>query len=103
MSNHGSSAPAVENGEKTEQKPKGEQINIVVKDQNSNELTFKIKKTTKFEKVFAAWCNMESKEPKSVRFSFDGSRVNPNDTPGALDMEDGDIVEVFLEQMGGTC
>ena len=37
----------------------------------------------------------------SVRFLFDGNRVNPNQTPQELDMEDGDVIDVMVEQQGG--
>lgn len=32
----------------------------------------------------------------AVSFYFDGSRVRPSQTPAELDMEDGDMVEVWL-------
>ena len=37
----------------------------------------------------------------SVRFLFDGNRVNPTQTPQDLDMEDGDVIDVMVEQQGG--
>jgi len=48
-----------------------------------------------------AYCNRESKERNTVRFLFEGVRVNDTDTPASLEMEDGDNIEVFLEQQGG--
>ena len=39
--------------------------------------------------------------PSSVRFLFDGNRVNPNQTPQELEMEDGDVIDVMVEQQGG--
>jgi small ubiquitin-related modifier len=33
---------------------------------------------------------------------FDGSRVQPTDSPDTLDMQDGDTLEVHQEQIGGT-
>ena len=38
----------------------------------------------------------------TVRFTFDGSRINDNDTPKSMDMEDGDTIEVFTQQTGGS-
>merc|ERR1719361_381006 len=37
-----------------------------------------------------------------MRFTFDGSRINDNDTPKSMDMEDGDTIEVFTQQTGGS-
>jgi len=33
---------------------------------------------------------------KKVRFLFDGGRVAPGQTPAQLELEDGDIIEVWL-------
>ncbi|XP_060946024.1 NFATC2-interacting protein isoform X2 [Limanda limanda] len=33
---------------------------------------------------------------RKVRFHFDGSKVKPGQTPAQLDMEDGDIIEVWI-------
>ena len=38
---------------------------------------------------------------QSVRFTFDGQRVNAADTAAGLGMEEGDTIEVFQEQQGG--
>lgn len=36
-----------------------------------------------------------------VRFRFDGSPINENDTPTSLEMEEGDTIEVYQQQTGG--
>jgi small ubiquitin-related modifier len=36
-----------------------------------------------------------------VRFLFDGTRINPTQTPKDLDMEDGDSIDAMMEQVGG--
>ena len=37
----------------------------------------------------------------SLRFLFDGRRINDDETPKQLEMEDGDVIEVYQEQVGG--
>ncbi|CAH2267904.1 jg8276, partial [Pararge aegeria aegeria] len=37
-----------------------------------------------------------------VRFRFDGQPINENDTPTSLEMEEGDTIEVYQQQTGGT-
>lgn len=69
-------------------------INIKVKDQSENEVFFKIKRQTKLSKVFTAYCSRQSIERANVRFLLDGTRVQNNDTPESLDMEEGDMIEV---------
>ncbi|PHH61296.1 hypothetical protein CDD81_526 [Ophiocordyceps australis] len=77
-----------------------EHLNIKVTD-SSNEIFFKIKRSTKLEKLMNAFCERQGKAMASVRFLFDGTRVQPTDTPEALDMTDGDTLEVHQEQVGG--
>ena len=47
-----------------------------------------------------AWCQRQGVSPNSVRFLFDGMRINNRQTPYELDMEDGDIIDVMIEQQG---
>ena len=112
-----------------EDQPKSEHLNIKVTD-NNNEVFFKIKRTTALSKLMNAFCERQGKAPSSVRFLFDGARVNPTDSPDSvstlpprrtypilqrlhlhsaanlsatqLEMADGDTLEVHQEQIGGT-
>lgn len=97
-----------------------EHLNIKVTD-NNNEVFFKIKRNTKLEKLMMAFCERQAKSLNSVRFLFDGQRVQPTDTPDTvrcpisridynaqadnsfqqLEMTDGDTLEVHQEQVGG--
>mmetsp|Transcript_5941 Transcript_5941/g.26295 ORF Transcript_5941/g.26295 Transcript_5941/m.26295 type:complete len:93 (+) Transcript_5941:62-340(+) len=80
---------------------KGDHINLKVKDQDNSEVHFKVRQTTKFEKIFTAFCSRKSLQPGAVRFLFDGQRINPTQTPQDLDMEDGDSIDAMMEQVGG--
>ncbi|KAK5987662.1 Ubiquitin-like protein pmt3/smt3 [Cladobotryum mycophilum] len=80
--------------------PTTEHLNIKVTD-NNNEVFFKIKRSTKLEKLMNAFCERQGKSMSSVRFLFDGTRVQPTDTPAELEMTDGDTLEVHQEQVGG--
>lgn len=66
-----------------EDQPKSEHLNIKVTD-NNNEVFFKIKRTTALSKLMNAFCERQGKAPSSVRFLFDGARVNPNDSPDSV-------------------
>ena len=57
--------------------------------------------TTPLNKLMAAFCQRNGVAQNSVRFLFDGNRVNPNQTPQELEMEDGDVIDVMQEQQGG--
>mmetsp|Transcript_5873 Transcript_5873/g.10176 ORF Transcript_5873/g.10176 Transcript_5873/m.10176 type:complete len:109 (-) Transcript_5873:353-679(-) len=80
---------------------KGETISLKVKDQDNNEVHFKVKLTTKFDKIFNAFCEKRGISREHTRFIFDGNRLTGQQTPKDLEMEDEDCIEVFLEQVGG--
>lgn len=65
------------------EQPPTEHLNIKVTD-NNNEVFFKIKRSTKLEKLMTAFCERQGKALTSVRFLFDGTRVQPSDTPEAV-------------------
>ncbi|KAI0387307.1 ubiquitin-like protein [Hypomontagnella monticulosa] len=94
-----SGSPAAE---RQEGPPGGsEHLNIKVTD-NNNEVFFKIKRSTKLEKLMTAFCERQGKNVESVRFLFEGQRVQKSDTPDSLEMADGDTLEVHQEQVGGA-
>ncbi|GAA5805613.1 ubiquitin-related domain-containing protein [Thamnidium elegans] len=78
-----------------------EHINLKVVGSDTNEVFFKIKRSTQLRKLMDAYCERQGKQPGSVRFLYDGTRVLPQDTPNELDMEDGDSIDVMVEQIGG--
>ncbi|MCJ1407664.1 hypothetical protein MMC19_001735 [Ptychographa xylographoides] len=86
---------------KPDDQPQAEHLNIKVTD-NNNEVFFKIKRTTALKKLMDAFCDRQGKAPNTVRFLFDGARVQQTDSPDSLDMQDGDTLEVHQEQIGGS-
>jgi small ubiquitin-related modifier len=76
-----------DNGSPNVQKPEDagqtEHLNIKVTD-NNNEVFFKIKRTTQLGKLMNAFCDRQGKNITSVRFLFDGQRVQPQDNPDTV-------------------
>lgn len=68
---------------KPEEQAPAEHLNIKVTD-NNNEVFFKIKRTTQLKKLMDAFCERQGKTPSSVRFLFDGTRVNATDSPDTV-------------------
>jgi small ubiquitin-related modifier len=60
-----------------------EHLNIKVTDGN-NEVFFKIKRSTKLEKLMKAFCERQGKDLRSARFLFDGTKVQAQDTPDTV-------------------
>ncbi|CAM9204769.1 unnamed protein product [Discosporangium mesarthrocarpum] len=92
-----SDAPKAEGGED----PK-ETITIRVRDQTGEETFFKVKKSTRMEKVFSTYAQRKGVSMGALRFLLDGERVAPDTTPKALDLEDQDQIDCMLEQQGGV-
>jgi len=77
-------------------------INVKVVSSSGEEVFFKIKRTTKLSKLQGAYANKVGKDVSSIRFLYDGSRINDEDTPASLEMEDNDTIDVMVEQVGGS-
>lgn len=76
-------------------------INIKVLTSAGEEVFFKIKRNTKLSKLQAAYATKVGKDVGSIRFLYDGNRINEEDTPASLEMEDNDTIDVMVEQVGG--
>jgi len=48
-----------------------------------------------------AYCERQSLNPTSVRFLYEGQRLNQDQTPKELEMEDNDVIDAALQQVGG--
>ncbi|KAI0631419.1 small ubiquitin-like modifier [Trametes polyzona] len=93
--------PNTQEGESKAQDPSAP-INIKVVTQTGEEVFFKIKRNTKLSKLQGAYANKVGKDVNSIRFLYDGNRINDDDTPASLDMEDNDAIDAMVEQVGGT-
>eukprot|EP00775_Hariotina_reticulata_P010136 gene10136-10294_t len=74
-------------------------LNLVVRNQLGEDVQFKVKLGTKFQKIFDAY--NEKKGVSGHKFIYDGHRLHGEQTPAEYDMEDGDLIEAVLEQLGG--
>jgi small ubiquitin-related modifier len=84
-----------------EDNKESEHINLKVTGQDGSVVHFKIKKNTQLRKLMNAYCDRTGVKASAMRFRFDGQPVGETDTPVQLDMEDGDVIDVFQQQTGG--
>ncbi|XP_041358351.1 small ubiquitin-related modifier 2-A-like [Gigantopelta aegis] len=77
-------------------------INLKVTGQDGSVVHFKIKRSTPLRKLMSAYCERSGISLSAVRFRFDGSPINEDDTPGVLEMENDDSIDVFQQQTGGS-
>ena len=56
-----------------------------------------IQQTDKFEKLFKVYANLVKVPLEKMVFRFDGDQISHNSTPKELDLEDNDVVEVYIK------
>ena len=86
----------------SENKDEAEYIKLKVVGQDSNEIHFRVKMSTNMAKLKKSYSERVGVPVSSLRFLFDGRRINDDETPKALEMEQDDVIEVYQEQTGGT-
>ncbi|CAB4061111.1 SUMO [Lepeophtheirus salmonis] len=85
----------------SENKDETEYIKLKVVGQDSNEIHFRVKMSTQMGKLKKSYSERVGVPLSSLRFLFDGRRINDDETPKALEMEQDDVIEVYQEQSGG--
>ncbi|KAI0260367.1 ubiquitin-related domain-containing protein [Gloeopeniophorella convolvens] len=78
-------------------KPK---LNLTI-NYEGKQITVKVKANMQFKKIFEVAEKRFGKEPGTFKFVYEGDRVLPTETPAERSMEDGDIIDAHLEQLGG--
>ena len=76
-------------------------LEIQVQNQDGSAVHFKVKETTSFGKMFSAYLSRQALSPASVRFLYDGVRLDASQTPKMVNMESGDVIDAIREQTGG--
>ena len=85
----------------SENKEETEYIKLKVVGQDSNEIHFRVKMSTQMGKLKKSYAERVGVPISSLRFLFDGRRINDDESPKALEMEQDDVIEVYQEQTGG--
>ena len=68
--------------------------------QDCNEIHFQVKMTTQMGKLKKSYSERVGAPITSLRFLFDKKRINDDETPKSLGMEQDDVIEVCQEQTG---
>merc|ERR1711935_194407 len=88
-------------GDNAEASGETEYIKLKVVGQDSNEIHFRVKMTTQMGKLKKSYSERVGVPVSSLRFLLDGRRINDDETPKQLEMEQDDVIEVYQEQTGG--
>eukprot|EP01027_Heterolobosea_sp_BB2_P003179 GEZU01004825.1.p1 GENE.GEZU01004825.1~~GEZU01004825.1.p1 ORF type:complete len:102 (-),score=19.08 GEZU01004825.1:43-348(-) len=78
-----------------------ENISIKVANSEGHETIFRIKRSTPMGKLMDAYCKRQGLNMNSVRFNFDGVRIAPAQTARELGLEEEDVIDAMVEQIGG--
>jgi len=97
MSDDGQQAPS-----QPQEDVKPETLNVKVLSSTGEEVFFKIKANTKLSKLQSAYATKVGKDVNTIRFLYDGQRINDDATPSSLGMEDNETIDVMVEQVGGS-
>lgn len=64
-------------------------------------MTFKVKETTKLEKIYTKYCESQGIDRGGIRFLIDGEIGKGEKTVKEVGLEHGDEIMAVLEQLGG--
>jgi len=78
-----------------------EHLHVKVRSPHGQEVFFRIRRTTNLQKLMTAYCNRLGLPPDGVRFLFDGDRIRGDQTPKDIGLEDSDIIDAMVRQIGG--
>ena len=67
-----------------------------------DEVWFKVKTTTKLQRLFDTYALHKGIGSGSLRFLLDGKRLNGDQTPEDVDVEDGDQIDVFEDAFSAS-
>ncbi|SGZ23828.1 BQ5605_C023g09643 [Microbotryum silenes-dioicae] len=103
-----------ERQEAPEVKPQAEHVSLKIAGQGFPDLMIKVKKTTKLQKMMAAYCERAGKSLSEVRFMFGkfptsvllyGVKLRGDQNVASLDIDDDEeevMIEVASEAVGGS-
>ncbi|XP_076921048.1 uncharacterized protein LOC143582337 [Bidens hawaiensis] len=79
-------------------KPAVERPKIVISIQDKEGVKqFRVYTDDRFERLFKMYADKVKNKVENLVFCFDGDKINPSATPGSLEMEDDDMIEVHVK------
>jgi len=75
-------------------------LSLSITDSENNRIFFKMSPVVPFGRMFDAYLQRQGLQKGTVRFLFDGRRLQDTETPQQLDMEHRDSLDAMMEQVG---
>lgn len=90
-------------GQESKREAKNEEyIKLKVVSTDGNEIHFRVKMTTNIGKLKKSYADRVGVNAGVLRFLFEGRRLEDNETPSTLGMDDEDQIDAVQEQEGGA-
>ena len=77
-------------------------INIKIRNQDGDEMHYRIGRNDKLYKAFRQYCLRMNVVMQGFRFLFNGRRITYEDTTASTYIQDLDVIDCVLDQMGST-
>ncbi|KAL6958235.1 Kv channel-interacting protein 4 [Sarracenia purpurea var. burkii] len=66
------------------------------------DIYFRVRLTAPLRQLKLAYCDRVGLDRDDLRFTYDGAKLKDDQTAAELEMEDGDVVDVWSDQTGGA-
>ena len=76
--------------------PETEYIKLTVVSQDSNQIHYRVNMTTAMSKLKKSYSERVGVPIAALLFLFDGKRINDDETPWSLEMEQYAVIEVMM-------
>lgn len=73
---------------------------LICRNQAGRDVSFKVRLHMMLTRLFSAYAREIKLPPEDLRYFFNGERLEGCYTPRYYGMKDGDIIDVYLEQLG---
>lgn len=77
-------------------------IHLRIMGLDNSSIQFLCGRDTPMKKVMSKYADVAGIQKSAARFRFDGQAITDNDTPASLEMVNGDTIEVYWQQIGGS-
>eukprot|EP01038_Epipyxis_sp_PR26KG_P003951 gene3951-5666_t len=76
-------------------------LTLILVPSNEADIEIKVKRSTKFKTIMEAYTKKAGKAMLTFKMLLDGAIIGHEDTPESLKLEDGDRIQVMINQKGG--
>lgn len=99
-------------GQQIEQKPvidqgssgasdESQYVTVKVRSPDGEQVLYRIKKKTRLQKLMNSFCQRTGQNEQSIRFLFEGERLRPEMTAEDAGLQEGDLIDAMISQVGG--